>query len=134
MNIVSWVSSKINSSWTCPRRHHKHSATLADTLPLSFSVYKSWHSFRIFSFNVTADVSRAFAEVLCRPDGIFRLGDQRFSLHCDPQFLNMCRCSVSPLQCIMGIKIEHLSEDFWAQLCIKEDNAVQQINRYPVDK
>ena len=34
----------------------------------------------------------------------------------------------------MGIKIEHLSEDFWAQLCIKEDNAVQQINRYPVDK
>ena len=34
----------------------------------------------------------------------------------------------------MGIKIEHLSEDFWAQLYKKEVDAVQQINRYPADK
>ena len=41
-----------------------------NTLPLSFSVYKSWHSFKIFSFKVTVEASGAFADVLCRPDGI----------------------------------------------------------------
>ena len=77
-------NSKRNLWGTCRRGKlnycsHTVFVTRKKTIPLSSSVYKSWHSFKIRSFTLTEKESGAFAELRCFPDGIIAPNSARLS-------------------------------------------------------